>query len=112
MNKSLAETNEPTGKEIKILEGENVEAKDLVANSDDLPADTTFEFKEKPDTKAVGTYDTTIIVKYSDGSIDEVQSKIIIQKQAAVITPIPTVEAIDEIVEFGKTYDLTDNIKN
>ncbi|MGR7916304.1 Rib/alpha-like domain-containing protein, partial [Finegoldia sp. P1-F-LS] len=42
----------------------------------------------------------------------EVQSKIIIQKQAAVITPIPTVEAIDEIVEFGKTYDLTDNIKN
>ena len=112
VNKSLAETNEPTGKEIKILEGESVEAKDLVANSDDLPENTTFEFKKKPDTKTAGKFDATIIVKYSDGSIDEVQLKIIVQKQAAVITPIPTVEAIDEIVEFGKTYDLTDNIKN
>ena len=112
VNKSLAETNNPVGKEIKILEGENVEAKDLVANSDAMPTDTTFEFKEKPGTKTAGKIDTTIIVKYSDGSIDEVQSKIIVQKQAAVITPIPTVEAIDEIVEFGKTYDLTDNIKN
>ncbi|MDU5971307.1 MAG: Rib/alpha-like domain-containing protein, partial [Finegoldia magna] len=112
VNKSLAETNEPTGKEIKILEGESVEAKDLVENSDAMPENTTFEFKEKPDTKTAGKKDTTIIVKYSDGSIDDVQSKIIVQKQAAVITPIPTVEAIDEIVEFGKTYDLTDNIKN
>ena len=112
VNKSLAETNNPVGKEIKILEGENVEAKDLVANSDAMPTDTTFEFKEKPGTKTAGKIDTTIIVKYSDGSIDEVQSKIIVQKQAAVITPIPTVEAIDEIVEFGKTYDLTDNITN
>ncbi|MDU5527417.1 MAG: Rib/alpha-like domain-containing protein, partial [Finegoldia magna] len=112
VNKSLAETNEPIGKEIKILEGENVEAKDLVANSDDLPADTTFEFKEKPDTKTAGKFDATIIVKYSDESVDEVQSKIIVQKQAAVITPIPTVETIDEIVEFGKIYDLTDNIEN
>ena len=112
VNKSLAETNEPTGKEIKILEGESVEAKDLVANSDAMPADTTFEFKEKPETKTAGKFDATVIVKYSDGSIDEVQSKIIVQKQAAIITPIPTVEAIDEIVDYGKTYDLTDNIKN
>ncbi len=82
VNKSLAETNEPIGKEIKILEGESVEAKDLVENPDDLPENTTFEFKEKPDTTN------------------------------AKITPIPTVEAIDEIVDFGKTYDLTDNIKN
>lgn len=110
--KTQASVNEPTGKEIKILEGESVEAKDLVANSDDLPDNTTFEFKEKPETKTAGKIDTTVIVKYSDGSVDEVQSKIIVQKQAAVITPIPTVEAIDEIVEFGKTYDLTDNIKN
>ncbi|MDU7033632.1 MAG: Rib/alpha-like domain-containing protein, partial [Finegoldia magna] len=112
VNKSLAETNEPTGKEIKILEGENVEAKDLVANSDDLPDNTTFEFKEKPDTKTAGKFDATIIVKYSDGSIDDVQSKIIVQKQAAVITPIPEVKAIDEIVDYGKTYDLTDKITN
>ncbi|MDU6598787.1 Rib/alpha-like domain-containing protein [Finegoldia magna] len=112
VNKSLAETNEPTGKEIKILEGESVEAKDLVANSDAMPADTTFEFKEKPDTKTSGKFDATVIVKYSDESVDEVQSKIIVQKQAAIITPIPTVEAIDEIVDYGKTYDLTDNITN
>ena len=110
--KTQASVNEPTGKEIKILEGEVIEAKDLVANSDAMPTDTTFEFKEKPETKTAGKIDATVIVKYSDGSIDEVQSKIIIQKQAAVITPIPTVEAIDEIVDYGKTYDLTDNIKN
>ena len=112
VNKSLAETNEPTGKEIKILEGESVEAKDLVENSDAMPANTTFEFKEKPDTKTAGKFDATVIVKYSDGSIDEVQSKIIVQKQAAIITPIPTVETTDEIVDYGKTYDLTDNITN
>ncbi|KXA10408.1 Rib/alpha-like domain-containing protein, partial [Finegoldia magna] len=112
VNKSLAETNEPTGKEIKILEGESIEAKDLVENSEAMPADTTFEFKEKPDTKTAGKFDATIIVKYSDGSINEVKSTIIVQKQAAEITPIPTVEATDEIVEFGKTYDLTDNITN
>ncbi|MDU5743852.1 MAG: Rib/alpha-like domain-containing protein, partial [Finegoldia magna] len=112
VNKSLAETNEPTGKEIKILEGESIEAKDLVENSEAMPADTTFEFKEKPDTKTSGNIDTTIIVKYSDRSVDEVQSKIIVQKQAAIITPIPTVEVIDEIVDYGRTYDLTDNITN
>lgn len=110
--KTQASVNEPIGKEIKVLEGENVEASELIANKQDLPTDTTFEFKEKPDTKTSGNIDTTIIVKYSDRSVDEVQSKIIVQKQAAVITPVPEVEAIDEIVEFGKTYDLTDNIKN
>ena len=86
--KTQASVNEPVGKEIKILEGENIEAKDLVENPDDWPTDTTFEFKEKPDTKKAGKIDATIIVKYSDGSIDEVKSTIIVQKQAAVITPI------------------------
>ena len=112
VNKSLAEVNEPVGKEIKILEGETIDAEKLIDNLQNLPANTTFEFKEKPDTKTAGTIDVTIIVKYSDGSIDEVKSTIIVQKQAAIITPIPEVEAIDEIVEFGKIYDLTDNIKN
>ncbi|MDU5809061.1 MAG: Rib/alpha-like domain-containing protein, partial [Finegoldia magna] len=42
VNKSLAETNEPIGKEIKILEGEAIEAKDLVENPDDLPTDTAL----------------------------------------------------------------------
>lgn len=110
--KTQASVNEPIGKEIKVLEGENVEASELIANKQDLPTDTTFEFKEKPDTKTAGKFDSTVTVKYSDGSIDEVQSKIIVQKQSAVITPVPEVEAADEIVEFGKTYDLTDNIKN
>ena len=110
--KTQAFVNEPIGKEIKVLEGENVEASELIANKQDLPTDTTFEFKEKPDTKNAGRLNTTIIVKYSDGSVDEVQSTIIVQKQSAVITPVPEVEAADEIVEFGKTYDLTDNIKN
>lgn len=110
--KTQAFANNPAGKEIKILEGETIEAEKLIDNLQNLPANTTFEFKEKPDTKTAGTIDVTIIVKYSDGSIDEVKSTIIVQKQAAIITPIPEVEAIDEIVEFGKIYDLTDNIKN
>ena len=110
--KTQAFANNPEGKEIKILEGETIEAEKLIDNLQNLPANTTFEFKEKPDTKTAGTIDVTIIVKYSDGSIDEVKSTIIVQKQAAIITPIPEVEAIDEIVEFGKIYDLTDNIKN
>ncbi|MSA96727.1 YSIRK-type signal peptide-containing protein [Finegoldia sp. BIOML-A2] len=112
VNKSLAEVNEPAGKEIKIFEGETIEAEKLIDNLQNLPANTTFEFKEKPDTTTAGTIDATIIVKYSDGSVYEVKSTIIVQKQAAIITPIPEVEAIDEIVEFGKIYDLTDNIKN
>ena len=112
VNKSLAETNEPVFKEIKILEGEMIEAKDLIVNSENLPDDTSYEFKEKPDTTTAGTIDAKIILKYSDGSVDEVKSKIIVQKQAAIITPIPEIEAIDEIVDFGKTYDLSDNIKN
>ena len=110
--KTQAFANNPAGKEIKIFEGETIEAEKLIDNLQNLPANTTFEFKEKPDTKTAGTIDVTIIVKYSDGSIDEVKSTIIVQKQAAIITPIPEVEAIDEIVEFGKIYDLTDNIKN
>ncbi|MDU2500011.1 Rib/alpha-like domain-containing protein [Finegoldia magna] len=110
--KTQAFANNPAGKEIKIFEGETIEAEKLIDNLQNLPANTTFEFKEKPDTTTAGTIDVTIIVKYSDGSIDEVKSTIIVQKQAAIITPIPEVEAIDEIVEFGKIYDLTDNIKN
>ncbi|MFQ9998870.1 MAG: Rib/alpha-like domain-containing protein, partial [Anaerococcus obesiensis] len=55
--KTQASVNNPVGKEIKILEGESVEAKDLVENSDDLPENTTFEFKEKPDTKTAGKID-------------------------------------------------------
>ncbi|MCC2716706.1 Rib/alpha-like domain-containing protein [Finegoldia magna] len=110
--KTQAFANNPAGKEIKIFEGETIEAEKLIDNLQNLPANTTFEFKEKPDTKIAGTIDATIIVKYSDGSVYEVKSTIIVQKQAAIITPIPEVEAIDEIVEFGKIYDLTDNIKN
>ncbi|MFQ9332312.1 MAG: Rib/alpha-like domain-containing protein, partial [Finegoldia magna] len=110
--KTQAFVNNPEGKEIKILEGETIEAVKLIDNLQNLPENTTFEFKEKLDTTTAGTIDATIIVKYSDGSVDEVKSKIIVQKQAAIITPIPEVEAIDEIVDFGKTYDLSDNIKN
>ena len=110
--KTQAFANNPAGKEIKIFEGETIEAEKLIDNLQNLPANTTFEFKEKPDTTTAGTIDATIIVKYSDGSVDEVKSTIIVQKQAAIITPIPEVEVIDEIVEFGKIYDLTDNIKN
>ena len=109
---SNADKYEPTGKDITVKKGEMPKAEDAITNKDKLPKGTKYTWKETPDTTTDGTKDAVVVVTYPDGSIDEVPVKVNVTIDGSIITPIPTVEAEAETVDFGGKYDLTDNIKD
>lgn len=89
-----AEENEPEPKQnpAPAVIGENVpEAKDYIANADDLPDGTTFAFKDpKPDFAKEGEQEATVVVTYPDGSTDEVKVTVVVEKKAASTSSTPT----------------------
>ena len=111
-HEALFDVVAPKGQDITVKQDETPNAEDAITNKDDLPEGTKYEFKEPVDTTTDGTKDATVVVTYPDGSTEEVPVKVNVTIDASTITPIPSVTADAETVDFGGEYDLTDNITN
>ena len=112
VQKSEAENFTPEVKEIDVKEGEDPNYDDAITN---LPEDATVEEKEKPDTSKPGETTGKVEITFPDGSTKEVEIPVKVVKDAGIITPVPEINKADiekEVVAWGKTIDLTDNIKN
>ncbi|MDE6196118.1 MAG: hypothetical protein K2F55_04575, partial [Erysipelotrichaceae bacterium] len=104
-----AETYEPIGQNLDVYRGEEPNAADGIANKDDLPQSTRYEWKQKPDTSTEGRVQATIVVTYSDGSSEEVRIVInVLVKDVDKYTP----EGKDLNVYRGETPNAADGIAN
>ena len=67
-----SEIFEPQGQDIEVPEGSELDAADGIANKDELPEGTEFEFDGPVDTSTPGEKKAKVIVAYPDGSTDTV----------------------------------------
>ncbi|QTJ42082.1 YSIRK-type signal peptide-containing protein [Dolosigranulum pigrum] len=83
-----SEIFEPQGQDIKVPEGGQPNAADGIANKDELPEGTEFEFDGPVDTSTPGKKKAKVIVAYPDGSTDTVDVTV-------NVTPKPTAETLE-----------------
>ena len=76
----------PKGQAVNTTVGVVPEAKEGISNTGDLPAGTTYTWKNTPDVSKAGTVDGTVVVTYPDKSIDEVPVKVVVTEST---TPVP-----------------------
>ena len=106
-----ADKNTPVAKDQTVKPGDQPNAKDSIGNLGDLPEGTTFEYKTPVDTTTEGEKDATVIVKYPDGSRDEVPVKVTVKDprtDADKNTPV----AKDQTVKPGDQPNAKDSIGN
>ena len=83
-----SEIFEPQGQDIEVPEGGQPNAADGIANKDELPEGTEFEFDGPVDTSTPGKKKAKVIVAYPDGSTDTVDVTV-------NVTPKPTAETLE-----------------
>ena len=96
----MADAYDPKGKSVKTELNGKPAAKTGIVNIGDMPDGTTYTWKGgAPDTSKRGEFPATVVVKYSDGSTDEVPVNVIVEAtDAAVYDPQPkpiTVKSFD-----------------
>ena len=74
--KSDAEKYEAQGQDITVDKDSKANASDAIANKKDLPKDTEYDWKTPIDTSKAGEQTGTVVVKYPDGTTDEVEVKV------------------------------------
>jgi LPXTG-motif cell wall-anchored protein len=106
-----ADKNDPTAKAQTVTPGSTPNAQDSIGNVGDLPNGTTFEFKTPVDTTTPGDKETTVVVTYPDGSMDEVPVTIkVIDPRTDADKNTPALK--DQTVNIGETPSAQDSIGN
>ena len=106
-----ADKNDPTAKAQTVTPGSTPKAQDSIGNVGDLPNGTTFEFKTPVDTTTPGDKETTVVVTYPDGSMDEVPVTIkVIDPRTDADKNTPALK--DQTVNIGETPSAQDSIGN
>ncbi|MDO4680449.1 MAG: Rib/alpha-like domain-containing protein [Aerococcus sp.] len=109
VNKDLADQNDPRGKSIIAKKHSMPNAADTIANKDQLPADTKYEWENSVDTSNAGAVDAKVVVTYSDGSKDVVDVQVIIPTDDSdYFSPMPQ----DVTVKSNETPNASDGIAN
>ncbi|MDY2992916.1 Rib/alpha-like domain-containing protein [Ligilactobacillus animalis] len=108
MLKTDADKNVPLPEDLQTPKGELPPAKDGIKNKDELPKDTEYSWKEKPDTTTPGDKTGTVVVTYPDGSSEEVTVKVHVTSDAEENDP----KGQDVTTEQGKLPDPSEGIKN
>ena len=86
-----ADTNSPVGKDQTVNVGDTPKAEDSIGNVSDLPTGTTFEYESPVDTSTGGDKAATVVVKYPDGSSEEVPVTVKVIADSPAITQKVTV---------------------
>ncbi|QDO91922.1 Rib/alpha-like domain-containing protein [Dolosigranulum pigrum] len=87
-----SEIFEPQGQDIEVPEGGQPNAADGIANKDELPEGTEFEFDGPVDTSTPGKKKAKVIVAYPDGSTDTVDVTVNVTPKAPGKTTAETLE--------------------
>ena len=106
-----ADKNDPTAKAQTVTPGSTPKAQDSIGNVGDLPNGTKFEFKTPVDTTTSGDKETTVVVTYPDGSMDEVPVTIkVVDPRTDADKNTPALK--DQTVNIGSTPKAQDSIGN
>ena len=70
--KSQADAYDPKGQDQTVEPGEKPKPEDSIANKEDLPDGTEYEWKDTPNTDEPGDKQGKVVVTYPDGSKEEV----------------------------------------
>ncbi|WP_165765503.1 Rib/alpha-like domain-containing protein [Corynebacterium hadale] len=97
-----AEKYKPASTGITIKEGEPADPLAAISNKDELPKGITANFKGKVDTGSVGTNEVTIVVKYPDGTSEEIQTDLTVERRTDAEKNEPTVDENFEIIAGSK----------
>ena len=97
-----AEKYKPASTGITIKEGEPADPLAAISNKDELPKGITANFKGKVDTSSAGTSEVTIVVKYPDGTSEEIQTDLTVERRTDAEVNDPTVDENFEIIAGSK----------
>lgn len=114
VQKSEADTFVPEILEEEIVKGTSIDLTDNVKN---LPNGATVKDISNPaiDTNKTGKQTAKVEITFADGSKKEIEIPVNVVVTAGTIIPVPGItkeNIVPEVVGWGKTINLIDNIKN
>ena len=98
----------PKGQQVKTEVGKTPDAKKGVSNSQELPVDTKYSWKNPVDVTKPGTKQGTVEVTYPDGSKDELPVQVKVGTDADLHTP----KGKQVVTEVGKTPEAKSGVAN
>ncbi|HGD6666213.1 TPA: alpha-like surface protein [Streptococcus agalactiae] len=104
----------PEAKHRTVEQHAELDAKDSIANTDELPSNSTYNWKNghKPDTSTSGEKDGIVEVHYPDGTVDDVNVKVTVTSKktdntapSLTVTPEQQTVKVDEDITFTVTAE-------
>ncbi|WP_343324300.1 Rib/alpha-like domain-containing protein, partial [Streptococcus sp. Marseille-P8640] len=104
----------PEAKHRTVEQHAKLDAKDSIANTNELPSKSTYKWKDghKPDTSTSGEKDGIVEVHYPDGTVDDVNVKVTVTSKKTdntapklTVTPEQQTVKVDEDITFTVTVE-------